>query len=323
MKRLKEILRAGGKVIAFGVGLYGVLMTVFLLLRPLLGEQFILIAFFNQYLPALFFPSFIFLLSTLVLRRMRLMVLQLPALLGFMLLYRDVMLPPPADIQPGETRFTLLTYNIMAQNLDYAHVEAVMRAADSDVIVVQEIIPEAAEYLQPALLDVYPYTALHTDIEQGVFSRYPLSEDSSWRNLHGLYQRVQVELEDAQVIVYNVHPLPSFWWSRGILDPTRHQAEIIDLLGRAADESGPLLLAGDFNMSDQSDDYFRVRANYGDAFRAEGGGLGLTISSTFLTTRVDYVFYNPEIVPVEAHVGTDTGGSDHYPVWVELSLIGN
>ena len=322
MSRLEKIQRGLANVLAFAVGLYGVLMTLFLLLRPLVGESFVLVALFNHWLPALFFPSFVFLLACLIARRKRLMLLQTPAFLGFMLLYSAVLLPPPATTQPGETQFTLLTYNIQAQNPDYARVEAVIRAANADIVVIQEIILEAAEYLQPALADLYPYFALHTDIEQGVFSRLPLSDDSSWRNPYGLYQRTVVEVGTQQVVLYNVHPYPPFWWSRGILNPALHRAETEDTLTRASREQGAVLLVGDFNMSDQSEDYARVRAQYGDAFRAEGGGLGLTIPATFPSARADYVFYNSAIVPIDAAVWGDAGGSDHFPVWVQLSLVG-
>jgi vancomycin resistance protein VanJ len=314
-----KIFKFIGYSILFLIGAYGVLMIALLLLSLTIGEQWAIVAFFNHYLPSLYFISMGLLVICLVFRRWRVMVLQLPALLAFVVAYASLWFPTPR-LAAGETQFTLLTYNVMSQNLEWARMEDVMRAADADIVLVQEFILEAGEYLEPALADLYPYSALHYDVEQGVFSRYPILEDTHWATYHGNYQRIVLEIEGERLVIYNVHPYPPFWWSRNRLDPQLHHAEMDDLLSRAAQETGAVILAGDFNMSDQSEGYARTRASYGDAFRTVGSGFGLTIPANFPTARADYVFYNGEIVPLEARLWDDVGNSDHVPVWVRLSF---
>jgi vancomycin resistance protein VanJ len=315
MKLLKFI----GNGILLLIGAYGGIIAAFLLLRITIGEQWAIVSLFNHWLPSLYFISLILLVITLIFRRWRVMITQLPALLAFIITYASLVIPVSKPIA-GATQFTLLTYNVMAQNLEWSRMEDVMRAVDADIVLVQELILEAAEYLEPALADLYPYSALHTDVEQGVFSRYPLLEDTHWRSYHGNYQRVVFEVEGERVVLYNVHPYPPFWWSRNRLDPRLHRAEIDDLLSRAAQETDAVILAGDFNMSDQSEDYALVHASYDDAFRVVGIGFGLTIPANFPTARADYVFYNSAIAPVDAVLWSDVGNSDHVPVWVQLSF---
>lgn len=322
MIRLQNILRKLGKATLFLVGLYGVVMTLFLLLRPLVGESWLIVAIFNSYLPALFFPPLVFLLGALILRHWRVMVLQLPALLGFMLLYSSVMLPPPDTTESGELQFTLLTFNISTKNLSYNEIERIIRESDADIVAVQELNSGSAEYLAPALADIYPNQALHPEDAysgQGVFSRFRLSNDVYWQIELG-HMRVDVEVEGTPIALYSVHPLHPFLPERGFFNLEPNTREINDILARTAQEPGGVIVVGDFNMSDMSDNYAHLHAAFGDAFRAEGGGLGLTFPVPVPLARLDYVFYNSGIIPVDARVGSTGGGSDHYPLWVQLSL---
>ena len=85
------------------------------------------------------------------------------------------------------------------------------------------------------------------------------------------------------------------------------------------------LLVRDFNMSDQSADYWRIASRHEDAYRSAGWGLGFTFSSllphigwTPALARLDYVFYDESFETLEARVWPHSGGSDHLPVFVTL-----
>ena len=119
---------------------------------------------------------------------------------------------------------------------------------------------------------------------------------------------------------------------------TRPRGQEIDsVLEQAAQDTGAVLIMGDFNMTDQNEDYQRITARFGDSFRAVGRGMGFTFPdlSTFQSLpdywplpvrlfpflRLDYVFHNASFRPITAHIWPNAGGSDHRPVWVELALI--
>ena len=116
-------------------------------------------------------------------------------------------------------------------------------------------------------------------------------------------------------------PLPAY-------DTARRNAEVRRLTEIVDSVRGPLLVTGDFNMTEYSADYHAMRARLGDAFRAAGRGLGLTfprprsypreLPAPWPVVRLDYVWHSEELRPLDAHVGS-SGGSDHRPVIVRVA----
>lgn len=110
------------------------------------------------------------------------------------------------------------------------------------------------------------------------------------------------------------------------------------MLDRVAHDSGPVIIVGDFNMSDQSNDYQRITTSLRDTYREIGWGLGFTfpdfsysnampveLHTSFLplrpVVRLDYVFHNDDLQAVAVKVLPTSGGSDHRPVLAQLALI--
>jgi endonuclease/exonuclease/phosphatase (EEP) superfamily protein YafD len=117
------------------------------------------------------------------------------------------------------------------------------------VVALQELSQPMADHLAAALAAEYPYQAAHTRANepvpgQGVLSRYPIVDDEYWR-VHLATQRVTLDVDGQTVVFYNAHPIMPL--SRGGFD--RRAEEMTDLLARAADETGPMLLAGDFTQA--------------------------------------------------------------------------
>ena len=128
--------------------------------------------------------------------------------------------------------------------------------------------------------------------------------------------------------LYNLHPPPPHWFLRAF-DASDRQRALNVSLRRAAAETLPVVLAGDFNLTDQTRDYQTiVGAGFQDAFRAAGWGLGLTFADfSYLSPlfslappfiRIDYVFADETFTPVEARVGA-SAGSDHYALRAVLA----
>ncbi len=105
---------------------------------------------------------------------------------------------------------------------------------------------------------------------------------------------------------------------------------------RAQHDSGPIIIVGDFNMTDQSDDYKLITSHYLDTYREVGWGLGFTFPDfTFASAspvphnllplrpvvRLDYLFHNTSIQALDAHVWNSSGGSDHRPVFAEFAFV--
>ncbi len=112
-------------------------------------------------------------------------------------------------------------------------------------------------------------------------------------------------------------------------DDSARDAQIHALIARLQDEPLPYVVAGDFNMSDQSVIYGDLAAAMGDSFREAGTGLGTSwpmLQASFglplsipPLMRIDYIWHSDEFRAVEASVGPFLG-SDHLPMLATLAL---
>ena len=100
-------------------------------------------------------------------------------------------------------------------------------------------------------------------------------------------------------------------------------ADLRGLLARLEGIEGPLVVIGDFNVTDQQSLYAPLTRRLRDAHRESGWGMGFTFSHRpdvgLALWRIDYVFYSPELVALSAKVG-DYAGSDHRPVIARLAF---
>jgi endonuclease/exonuclease/phosphatase (EEP) superfamily protein YafD len=160
-----------------------------------------------------------------------------------------------------------------------------------------------------------------------VLSRYPITADEFWLINLG-HQRVELDFGGQALAFYNVHPVHPL---RGIrFDGESRAEEVTETLRRATSERIPTLIVGDFNLTDQSADYARITALYGDAYRAVGWGPGFTFPEWRATrlgiplpplARIDYVFHDVSFTPLEARVWSSSGGSDHRGLLVRLAVV--
>jgi vancomycin resistance protein VanJ len=317
-----ERLRKLGTALSALVGLYGLGMTLGLLLHVTIDERLRPMMLFNSLLPASLFPALVLLPLALAFRRWRVVVTLLSPVIGLLVMYNYVFLPQSLPAAPAGTEISILTFNINLGNRDFEAVAQLIRAADADLVALQEINRAAYFYLDDDLADIYPYRTFHPDNAppgQAVLSKYPILEDSYWQVERG-HQRVVVEIDGQQVVFYNVHPVHFSLNRRALFNFDGQQREIDDILQRLGNEEGALIIAGDFNTSDQTDMYERFAALYGDTFRAVGAGFGLTFPSRLPLARLDYVFYNAAFIPLDAEVWYTNTGSDHFPLYVRLTL---
>lgn len=334
-----SFMRILGNLFVALVGAYGLSVTGFLLARALLSDDFWPIALFNSFAHILFMPALVLIPLCLLLRRVRVIVLLLPALVAFLLSYGGLFVPrTPRVVADDVPRFSLVTYNLKAQSSNLDPLIRVIREADADIIALQELGEAVAQRLEAELQDLYPHQALHPQPDpaftgQGLLSRYPITSDDYWLINYG-HQRAEIDLDGQALVVYNTHPTPPFvssnLISRGYVE---RRQEVIDVLSRIANEPVdlPLVLAGDLNLTDQSADYWRIAEQLIDTHREIGWGMGFTfpnfgatkLSWLFLPplARIDYVFHNTHLQGVETRILPETGGSDHHPVYVTLALI--
>jgi vancomycin resistance protein VanJ len=282
-------------------------------------------------MPTVLIPSLIFIPLCVLLRRPRATLIHLPVFAVFLLWYGVLFVPRmPENLPDNAPRFTLLSYNLYASNRDHNAVIERIRSADADLVALQELTVSTADALIAELSAEYPHQAFHpvgeTVVGQGFMSRYPIMEDEYFESGLG-QQRVLIQIGNHQVTVFNVHPPPPSTLGADFRGRTDAISEILQ---RAIPTEGLVILAGDFNMTDASNDYARVDQHYDDAFRQVGMGLGysfpdLSRRNSWMRVippiiRIDYIFYTPGLRPINAWVSHTSGGSDHRPTFAEFVI---
>lgn len=215
-----------------------------------------------------------------------------------------------------------------------------------DVICLQETIRENTHGLWPYIETVetlYPDRYFSPGL--AMFSRYPIAAKEKFKlaNHREFQQRVLLTINQQSVVLYNmqttapwIHP-QKIW--PGLTMPVyqyRDRTEQIqEFLERLQTETLPTIAAGDFNFTDQTQDYALLANSMQDAFKESGFGFGFTwpygwplrdlikMTNWKLTVplfRIDYIWYSPDWQSDSSQVLSPVG-SEHLPIISQLTLM--
>ncbi|MEO1289500.1 MAG: endonuclease/exonuclease/phosphatase family protein, partial [Chloroflexota bacterium] len=223
------------------------------------------------------------------------------------------------------------TNNLSALQVQLSNEFSTYADIEADIVALQEVDQRHVEQLTTLSPEQFPHRAIHPNgtSGQGILSAYPIIEDDySARGFTGEsfgHQRVVLQIAESQrLVVYSVHP---FHPGIGVafFDSTMRQTEITAILDQVRQETDPVILMGDFNTSDFSQDYRMITSTYSDVFRVAGYGLGWTfprvssIDTTFL--RLDYIFLSDELGAQSAQVWRGDLGSDHNLLYADIFVL--
>jgi vancomycin resistance protein VanJ len=262
----------------------------------------------------------------------------LATLVLFLVIYLPFFLPRLSGLPPSSgPEVTVLAFNLGPGQGRPEEVVDAIAGAGADIVAVEELTPEVGQRLREKLGALYRFTVLEpAESDTGLLSRYPIVSQERFRpagfGRQALEAAVDVRGVLTQVIVVHPQP-PGLIWSRrarsvpvGVRDAQLAE-QIADVARRAGALPEPVLVLGDFNMSDQGQAYASMAARFGDAFREAGFGFGFTFPDglqlgryrTRPVLRIDYVFHSPGVYAREATVGCGKG-SDHCYVTATLVL---
>jgi endonuclease/exonuclease/phosphatase (EEP) superfamily protein YafD len=261
----------------------------------------------------------------------------------FVFQFAAQLLPPASTARAIGTPLRVATYNLhdQAQDQPVAELLATIRAQQADVVALQELSFHAAESIRQTLRDQYPYQLLAPSASYdgiGLLSRYPL-EPASAPAIGFLGQVARLHAGDATATIVNVslttpelkqRRVPGI---RAIRVPrnfktTKRSREIAALLRTLEDVHGPHIVAGDFNTSDQEEDYQLLAAHLQDVYRSTSWGFGYTYPNGFWPDapplplpllRIDYIWAGGGAVPAAARVACGSA-SDHCLVAADLDI---
>ncbi|MDQ7027751.1 MAG: endonuclease/exonuclease/phosphatase family protein [Anaerolineae bacterium] len=312
-------------------GAYALSGLLFLLGRVIIGEQWVVIAFFNTFAHLLWIPSLLLLPMMLLIRQWRMALLLLPSVLMFLLIYGKQFIVGNNEAPQNAIVITVLTHNIFGDNTDTEAIINLIRSADADIVAMQEVNYTMAEAFERQLSTEYPYQALHPqDVSvQGmvVLSRFPIVDDTYWQydwlRTPLAHERLLIEVSAEQsIVVYNSHPThPGM--NDSAFNPSWRSRELAAIYERTQAETLPIIWLGDFNMPHLSDDYQQITQSFEDVYQRVGWGMGWTFPVTLRLIpllRIDYIFISHEFEAMESVLLDSSGGSDHLPLTATIAL---
>jgi len=243
-----------------------------------------------------------------------------------------------------DTDLKVMTFNtrVFNRNKDFQsedipeRIIAFVAEQDPDIICFQEF-----EYYYKDAFTKYPYK--HISYEEGrkkvmhaIFSKYPILKTSSLdfpnSSNEGVFSDIVYKSDTLRF--YNLH-LESF---RVRPNAAAISSESSDKLfkrlsksfGKQQDQADlvrehfetspyPKVVCGDFNNTQSSYSYQKIKGEMLDSYLEKGNAFGKTFSFFGLPFRIDYVFVEPQI-QVTSHKNYNIALSDHSPIVTTLRL---
>lgn len=319
---------------------YALGLILYFMVRLLAGFRLWPVALFSNFLHFALLPALVLLPIMLALRRWRRAILVALPTLAFLWLYGGLFLPNKVDTvdcnNPGCIKLTVMTFNLGNGGTETPpeDIMKVVVESGADLVGFQEVTAAQAAMMQSRLSSMYPYQ-IANEVGKNVhgialISRYPILE---WEPFYGNPQAMPnldatLDVQSQRLRVLVVHPPPPAWslnWRQ------MYQARAVGEVHLYAQMLGdqPVVLIGDLNATDQSEEYTTLMSSgLVDAYREVGFGFGPTFPShegygypfkrAIPLVRLDYVFHSRHFETLRAWVGPDVE-SDHLPVLAELA----
>lgn len=324
---LKLAWNGGVRLFWLGLSLLGLGVLAWYALHWWSGDRFGPVRLVNYFMPWLLVGLIPGLIIAGLARRQKIILLLAVPTLIISLTFAPLFLPRSSVVLAAGDSFKVMSYNVWGRNRHVAEVTQNIRQEQPDILLLQEVTPPIAEALAVQLVDLYPGSQLHftyePDIRQAIISRYPLTP-LEVAHQKGRAQKVRVDTPVGSIEVWNVHPnLPLPW--------VQQYQQIAALTEDIGATSGPLIVGGDFNTTDQSETYRLVNQHLQNAHWEAGWGFGFSFPAhspkfngvPILTPviRIDHIFYSRHFLARSARTLDESGGSDHFPVVANLSLV--
>ncbi len=225
----------------------------------------------------------------------------------------------PRAVAAPDHAISVVVANVWDANPAIHEVPATLLDRDVDVVVAVEMPDEA--FFDEMTVDARTI-GLGGAVQErtlGAWSRFPVQELGDRGLPRSRVMRVAVDAPDAPFVLYVVHalnPLRSESFDEQRLFTDR-------LLDAIADEQLPVVVAGDFNMSDRVVSYREMDAALTDAMRADVAGSTTYVGGLWplLMLRIDHVFVEPTWCASDAATFS-VPGSDHRGLQVAVGPCG-
>lgn len=253
---------------------------------------------------------------------------------------------PRAAVESSSETLSVVTFNLSSGNRQPVLLVNWLLQHQPDLVFLQEIPRSWHSEVGHRLDELYPFQLTHTAAPRfqwaALLSRHPLVAQ---RNDYSFFRALMIH-QGQPIAVYNVslpapispeprrrlsfvHPVINPLWDMALsYDETQRDLHLHRLLEQIDAEPFPMIVAGDFNMSEFTPSYARLAERLLDSYREAGTGLGTTWPNVRrfdlppiipVAVRIDYIWHSRDLRATDAQRG-DYWGSDHLAVLAELSL---
>ncbi len=327
--RLLSFFQFLGRLTVAAAWVFAVNLAAWNVLRLYPGDRWLPVRLGNYFAPWLFMPLVPALVIALLARRPWLTRVVLLLGLVFGVRYGPLLMPRLSPLKAGTSASELrvMTFNVNYANRNASGIASLIRAESPDVIAMQELTEDLALLLQAELSSEYPYFVVDNSWgKTALISRYPLTAQTVPPEVEHT-RRAMVETPGGPVIVWNVHLSTAVSQQGWELQKTMVAA----IVGEIEWQSGPVIVLGDFNTTDHTDNYRLIAEQMADVHRAVGQGFGFTFPDARRyadnlpilrpLVRIDHIFVSEHFSPQQIHVVPFGYGSDHRPVVATLRFV--
>lgn len=219
--------------------------------------------------------------------------------------------------------FTLYSANISKSNRDFSKLVDVLKETNADILLVLEVTEASIGPLQ-AVIRTYPHKLVNLNggspaTGAVLMSRFPIvdSEVTKYSEFGNILISATLEIDDQKVLFYGAHfPRPAYAREYSI-----RSRQFASLARKINEQSVPVIVAGDFNATPYSPIFKELVKKTGLKDSREGFGWQPSWPAYFplLWLPIDHILVSPGVQVHNRATGSYMG-SDHYPVFAELSI---
>jgi vancomycin resistance protein VanJ len=275
-------------------------------------------------------PTVLLITATILRRRWRTLIWNLPALTVCMLLL-GVNIPLPGGHNHGAS-VRLMTWNVNRLNRGIpAIVETIMREKP-DIVCLEEVREMPTLQQSAALQRAFPDWEMVRGDDVAILSRYPITRHvpHTIANTERVILEARLDIQGTPITVIATHYVTGID-GRSLTDSyfSRHEylqqsssiratqtRSLLDIAGHAGT---PVLIAGDFNTPPRGIIYHTITSRYQDAFRVAGFGTGYTFPASLPLMRIDHIFASQNLRIVHC-ARIKSPASDHLPLVADVQL---
>lgn len=340
--KLADIIKTALKqAVKFFACSYCAFLLGYFILRLIFWDRLWIVALIGNFLPLVLLPIFLlpFLAFLVIKNRWFSIASSIACIVLLSWLHVKYFSPESTSIAGSQASIKIFSHNV---GWHAAHASTLIKLIErepADLVFLQETTRQHAPQVFNLLKADYPYQIDNPPV--AILSKYPIlsSEILHLANHRETQQRAIIKFQDREIVIYNMQATGP--WFRiykklpFIKIPVYKYAhrfpEIQDLVERIKQETLPLIVAGDFNMTDEAQDYYSVQKVMQDAFLKAGFGFGFTWPRGFFAKRlnmkllypvcrIDYIWHSKDWGAKSSSV-LEATESDHLPVAAELVLL--